>query len=72
VTNDEGDPGWLDVSVAHQRRLLRAKDVVERLELISSSPFYSFWTETKTELEAAAREIRRLRARIAQLEDDTA
>lgn len=52
--------------------MLRAKDVVERLELISSSPFYSFWTETKQELDAAAREIKRLRARIAQLEDDTA
>ena len=53
--SDDGDPGWLDVSVAHQRRMLRAKDVVERLELISSSPFYSFWTETKQELDAAAR-----------------
>lgn len=52
--------------------MLRAKDIVERLDLISSSPFYSFWTETKTELEAASREIKRLRSRIEQLEGDTA
>lgn len=55
------------VSNVHAKR-----DLVERLEVCSVLPMGSQWRIVREELEAAAREIRRLRRRIEELEGDGA
>lgn len=64
--------GWLDASVAYQSRLMKATDRAERLELLSHFPTFSVWEDVKREMVAAAEEIRRLRRRVEELENDAA
>ncbi len=66
------DHGWLECSVAYQRRLAQTTDQIERLRLLAASPTFSFWTDIRTEMLMAAAEIRALRARVAALEAEDA
>ena len=68
----EGDHGWQKAGEAYQERLLRAGDRADRLQLLSDSPMFSFWTDIKKELRDASEEIRMLRRRIEELKNDTA
>lgn len=68
----EGDHGWKDASEAYNYRLLRAADRADRLQLLSDSPMFSFWTDIKKELREASEEIRMLRRQIEELKNDTA
>jgi hypothetical protein len=43
-------------------------DIVQRVEAASMSQMYSFWREIQETLIASAEEIKRLRARVAELE----
>jgi hypothetical protein len=43
-------------------------DIVQRVEAASMSQMYSFWREIQETLIASAEEIKRLRARIEELE----
>lgn len=43
-------------------------DVVERMEAASMSQMFSFWREIQDTLIVGAEEIKRLRARVAELE----
>ena len=43
----EGDHGWQKASEAYHDRLLRAADRADRLQLLSDSPMFSFWTDIK-------------------------
>lgn len=68
----EGDHGWQKASEAYHDRLLRAADRADRLQLLSDSPMFSFWTDIKKELRDASDEIRMLRRKIEELKNDTA
>lgn len=65
-----GDTGWARASEAYQDRLMKAADRVDRLQLLSDSPMFSFWHDIKNELAAAAEEIRLLRRRLEEKQDD--
>lgn len=65
------DAGWLKTSESYQARLLRAGDLPDRLTLLSDSPMFSFWSDIKSELARASEEIRMLRQRVKELENDT-
>lgn len=47
-------------------------DIVQRVEAASMSQMYSFWREIQETLIASAEEIKRLRARVAELEKEIA
>jgi hypothetical protein len=49
---------------------MKAADRVDRLQLLSDSPMFSFWHDIKNELAAAAEEIRLLRRRLEEKQDD--
>lgn len=66
------DTGWRNTSEAYQQRLMRAADRVDRLMLLHDSPMFSFWHDIKRELADAAEEIRLLRRRVEELQNDTA
>jgi len=66
------DTGWSRASEAYHDRLMKAADRVDRLQLLSDSPMFSFWHDIKNELAAAAEEIRLLRRRLEENQDDAA
>lgn len=66
------DTGWMATSEAYQDRLRRAADRVDRLMLLHDSPMFSFWIDIKRELAEAADEIRMLRRKVEELQNDAA
>lgn len=61
---------WTTAGTTHSLVLLSIEDRSERMRMLATAPLFTLWSWCKDELEQAANEIDRLKARVAQLEDE--
>ena len=66
------DFAWMNEQAQRVSAMHEKRDLADRLDFLSTLPMHTHWTLIRNELERAAIEIRELRRRIEELENDGA